>query len=238
MIIINDIRISAVSENAILLEWPEKICPIQHQQIMQCQSLLTQSFKALIIDTVAAYNSLMVYYHFEKIVVTTLFDKLQTLLAHLDDNDTQQNALKPIIIPVYYGEDAGWDLLEVAKRLSISIEDLIACHTKTSYQAYALGFTPGFCYLGQLDKKLQLPRRASPRIKIPRGAVAIAEQQTAVYPNTSPGGWHIIGQTPIEMFTCQQDNFVPTISVGQKVQFKAIDRQTFNEMGGKVECEN
>ena len=101
-------------------------------------------------------------------------------------------------------------------------------HQQT-YTAYALGFTPGFCYLATLDKKLRLPRRTTPRTNVPAGAVAIAEQQTAIYPTESPGGWHIIGQTPIELYRAKDESFLPKITVGDQVKFTEICLNQFNQ---------
>ena len=90
-----------------------------------------------------------------------------------------------------------------------------------------MGFTPGFCYLASLPNILHLPRKASPRTQVPKGAVAIAEQQTAVYPNQSPGGWHIIGQTPLPMYSTKNGQFNAKINVGQNVKFYAISKAEF-----------
>ena len=235
-----EITLTAVSENALLLTWPEIICAQQHQQIITCQQLINQRLSHLIIETVASYNSLMVYYPFEKITLSNIHNQLNELCQQLAQPAPRQAADVIVEIPVYYGTDAGWDLSLVAQQTQLSIGEVIRRHSGQTYHAYALGFTPGFCYLGRLDKSLSLPRRSSPRVHIPKGAVAIAEQQTAVYPKSSPGGWHIIGQTPMPMFTIeQQENqqsakFTPAISVGQQVVFKSIELDEFIALGGQL----
>jgi len=256
------IDISYPSEDSVLLAWPEVICPIQHQQIVACQSdlvkTLTQYAETCVVDSVVSYNTLMIYYAFDKITLpdlATLIDDELALLAL----GTQTAAIKSlqadltqtIDIPVYYGLDAGWDLPAVANKTKLTVAGVIALHSQQTYRAYALGFTPGFCYLGCIDEKIQLPRRSSPRVSIPKGAIAIAEQQTAVYPTSSPGGWHIIGQTPLPMYstesintdnttdnTAEKSAFTPTIAVGQKVRFKAIDYEEFCRLGGQVTSEH
>jgi inhibitor of KinA len=210
------ITLSYLCENAVLVEWPETICPQQHQQIMYFQQQVATTLTDLIIDSVASYTSLILYYHFDKINNAQLDKLLKAFIKDLPSiSSTQQS--KIIEIPVYYGHDSGWDLEFVAEQTSLSIEQIIQYHSQTTYHAYALGFTPGFCYLASLPKKLQLPRRSSPRLSIPQGAVAIAEQQTAVYPISSPAGWHVIGQTPMPMFSVKECNdtttFLPTINV-------------------------
>lgn len=244
----SQISISYISENALLLEWPEKICPEQHQQIIICQQHINTQLKNIVTDSVASYASLMVYYQFDKISLTILDSKLKEIIQNTVDkplsntnNLLVKESAKTIEIPVYYGKDAGWDIAAVAQQKALSIEEIIQRHSQQTYRAYALGFTPGFCYLGSLAHSLRLPRKQSPRVLVPKGAVAIAEQQTAVYPNKSPGGWHIIGQTPMEMFKVKnkgsEQQFLPLISVGQQVRFVPIDKNKFQQLGGTIALE-
>jgi len=236
------ITLAYISENAVLLEWPEKICPIQHQQIIYFQQQIQISLANVLIDTVASYASLIIYYQFDKISWTQLNNELITLIKHLPPTSDITNT-EIVEIPVYYGRDTGWDLEFVAQKTSLSIEQVIDYHSQTTYHAYALGFTPGFCYLASLPKSLQLPRKSTPRLSVPHGSVAIAEQQTAVYPISSPAGWHIIGQTPIKMFSLESDlnesninknEFSTLITVGQQVRFQPIDKEHFLDLGGQV----
>jgi len=220
------VSFSYLSENAVLLEWPEKVCSLQHQHIIYCQQQIYLALNSLVIDTVVSYASLIVYYKFDQLK----HDQLNTLLhqavakSYLMLNSTKNNSheninatknqhltdltiLNNIIeIPVYYAEDSGWDIRYVAQQIGVTVAEVIKLHCQTIYRAYALGFTPGFCYLGELVPQLQLPRKSTPRLSVPKGSVAIAQQQTAVYPISSPGGWHIIGQTPIEMFQVSATN--------------------------------
>jgi len=236
------ITLAYISENAVLLEWPEKICPIQHQQIIYFQQQIQISLANVLIDTVASYASLIIYYHFDKISWAQLNNELMKLIKHLPSISAITNT-EIVEIPVYYGRDIGWDLEFVAQKTSLSIEQVIDYHSQTTYHAYALGFTPGFCYLASLPKSLQMPRRSSPRLSVPHGSVAIAEQQTAVYPISSPAGWHIIGQTPIKMFSLKNDinkslpnknEFSTLMTVGQQIQFQPISREHFLDLGGQI----
>ena len=111
--------------------------------------------------------------------------------------------------------------------------DVINIHTATEYRVYAIGFAPGFAYLGQVDERIAAPRLATPRLKVPRGAVAIADQQTAVYPAESPGGWNLIGMCPTPMFDPLRDPPMP-VAVGGRVRFEAVDRATYLELGGEL----
>ena len=230
------------SENALLLTWSEKISPVQHRLIIRCQQLIQQQLGNIIIETVASYHSLMIYYKFELCTIGQLEQQIKNIIDR-EMLNLQTEPLLPIKkiieIPVYYGRDAGWDLAELANSLSLSINEIICLHQTRIYRAYALGFTPGFCYLGTLDDNLQQARRATPRALVPKGAVAIAGKQTAVYPDAGPGGWHIIGQTPLALYQTvevsaehSQQSFLPLISVGQQVCFKAINYQEFCQLGG------
>ncbi|WP_077340462.1 5-oxoprolinase subunit PxpB [Pseudocolwellia agarivorans] len=233
------VTLSYISENAVLLEWPEKVCAVQHQHIMHCQQQIGLALKSTVIDSIASYASLIIYYKFDQIT----HDSLNTLLlnvvqkSHLSNENltlSKQTSETEIEIPVYYGEEAGWDIQTVAQQTQLTCAEVIQYHTQTTYRAYALGFTPGFCYLGELVPRLQLARKSSPRLSVPKGAVAIAEQQTAVYPNTSPGGWHIIGQTPLDMYSVKNNEFESTISVGQSVKFVSITQAEFLSLGGEL----
>ncbi len=250
------ISITAVSENAVLITWPEIISTRQHQQIIYCQQLLTKKLANLLIDTVPCYNSLMVYYQPTKILLIDILQQINQLVtqaieeSNIDSFNNPQKVVnktaeikeqthsKLVEIPVYYGEEAGWDLQSIAHQTKLSVEEVIKQHSRKIYHAYALGFTPGFCYLASIEDALVLPRKSMPRLKVPAGAVAIAQTQTAVYPIQSPGGWHIVGQTPTAMFSVEKSNqqtaFIPKIQVGDKVKFVAIDYKKFCELGGNL----
>ena len=129
--------------------------------------------------------------------------------------------------------ESGPDLSNLAKIANLSINEVITIHQQVEYRVYAVGFAPGFAYLGNVDKRIAAPRLSTPRLRVPRGAVAIADQQTAVYPSESPGGWNLIGLCPTLMF---DPNKIPSMPVktGDRVKFKAIERNEFIELGGDV----
>ena len=213
------------SENTLLLSWPEVICATQHQQIIALQHQIKQQFSNLIIETIVSYNSQIIYYDFLSLPTKKLIHFLEK--HSKPHNKPLEKTIETIEIPVLYNQESGWDLANIAKQTSLSIEEIIQQHSNRTYRAFALGFTPGFCYLGQLPQQLMLPRKATPRLKVPCGAVAIAGEQTAIYPNQSPGGWHIIGQTPLPMYQCNNGEFTPTISDGQSVKFYSISKAGF-----------
>lgn len=229
----NNIDIHPTSENSVLVTWPEKICPVQHQNILKTLNNINDELNAFIFESLASYNSIIIYYHFDKITFHQLKHRIHDCIHKVSNQKNKGNNDTLITeIPVYYGEDAGWDLHSVAEQCQLSTEDVIKLHSEQTYRAYALGFTPGFCYLGTLNKKLLLPRKSTPRLAVPKGAVAITEQQTAVYPNISPGGWHILGQTPVDLYQTNNDTFKPLIQVGQQIKFVAIDKATYIDLAG------
>ena len=242
-------HISAISEDMILLSWPEKVCPLQHQHIIDCQLAILDNLSKVLIDTVISYHTLAIYYRFDLIDTigltntSALCQSLKHIVSSVKasikvNNSVQRNTKEQIAstvnIPVYYGEEAAWDMLHVAEQCNLTPEQIIHFHTNQSYHAYAQGFTPGFCYLADLPQQLQLPRKAKPRVKMPIGAVAIAQQQTAVYPSQSPGGWHIIGQTPISMVDYNDSGLKTAIKLGDQVNFYSISKSAFIELGGEV----
>jgi inhibitor of KinA len=230
------LTIEVVAENALLLSWQAKISLTQHNKIITLQAMIVQQLGELIIETVASYHCLMVYFSSQLSTSTQMIDNINSIAKshrislEKDQADTPKvkstdgNYIK---IPVYYDTEQKWDLADVAKRCNMSMDDVIKQHCAETYHGYALGFTPGFCYLASLPESLHLPRKSSPRLKVPKGAVAIAEQQSAIYPIESPGGWHIIGQTPLPMYESKNGQFNTIINVGQNVQFYAITKAEF-----------
>jgi KipI family sensor histidine kinase inhibitor len=136
-----------------------------------------------------------------------------------DHREQEEPETALIEIPARYD---GPDLAEVAKLTGLTPDEVIDRHSSRTYRAYACGFAPGFAYLGDLDESLILPRRATPRVRVPPGSIAIAGAQTAVYPLQTPGGWHLIGTTPIAMFDTKRDT-PALIRAGDTVRFVRID---------------
>lgn len=136
-------------------------------------------------------------------------------------------------LPVYYDTEVGPDLIRVAEHNNLTVEQVIELHQAQIYRVFAIGFAPGFGYLGEVSEKIAMPRLATPRSVVPKGAVAIADRQTAVYPAESPGGWNLIGRCPVAMFDPKQTPHMP-FAVGDQVQFFAIDKSEFLRLGGHL----
>jgi inhibitor of KinA len=171
-----------------------------------------------------AYCSLLVKFD----VLKLQHDELEAILKEYLDRLKEVSLPEPrqLEIPVCYGEEYGPDLSDVAAMHGITPAQTIELHTSTTYLVYFLGFVPGFAYLGQLPKALVTPRLATPRKRVPAGSVGIAGDQTGVYPFATPGGWRLLGRTPMAMFRTDRDGF-SLLSIGDRVRFIAVSRERF-----------
>jgi KipI family sensor histidine kinase inhibitor len=134
---------------------------------------------------------------------------------------------------VYYHPESGADLEQLGAERGLSWQEVVDIHCGREYRVYAIGFAPGFAYLGDVDERIAAPRLSTPRQKVPRGAVAIADRQTAIYPAESPGGWNLIGRSPLRMFDPLTAPPMP-VAVGDRVRFSPIDRAAFLAAGGQL----
>lgn len=171
-----------------------------------------------VIDIVPAYASLAIHYDPRAASANEMLDSLPAIVGRALESGFGADPGELITIPVRYD---GPDLDAVAAATSLSVDAVIEAHSGVEYFAYMLGFTPGFAYLGDLDPVLRLPRRESPRIRVPAGSVAIAAAQTAVYPHETPGGWHIIGRTSLRMFDAGREK-PALVRAGDRVRFQPV----------------
>jgi KipI family sensor histidine kinase inhibitor len=224
-------RIHSAGENAMIAYLGEGQSPEISARVQQLSLAVEAAMGADLIDLVPSYASLLVIYN----PMTTDHLKVHACLRVAGENcatgETATGAL--VTLPVYYAEEAGPDLQGLAEAADLSPEQVIDIHQQREYRVYAIGFAPGFAYLGEVDERIAAPRLATPRQKVPRGAVAIADAQTAVYPAVSPGGWNLIGLCPRRMFNPGENPTMP-VSVGDRVQFESISRERFLELGGEL----
>lgn len=224
-------NIHVAGENALIVYFGETTHPDISARVQHMTQQLPALLGATLLDLVPSYASLLV-----------LFDPLRT--DHLSVRkaihsaaDVQTNAIESasrlIELPVYYSDESGPDLASLAERAQLSRDDVIELHQNAEYRVYAIGFAPGFAYLGNVDQRIAAPRLSTPRQKVPKGAVAIADQQTAVYPAVSPGGWNLIGLCPTPMFNPHAEPTMP-VAVGDRVRFNAIGRDEFIALGGDL----
>ena len=224
-------KIETAGQDAFIVYFADHTNPTVSAKIQQAVTNISEQMSDIVVDLVASYASLLVIYdinicdHFET------KRRLREALFDLDITNFGDHDL--VTLPVYYSLESGPDLKIVGERSNISPEEVIEIHLQGQYRVYAIGFAPGFAYLGEVDERIAAPRLATPRQKVPRGAVAIADRQTAVYPAQSPGGWNLIGLCPTPMFDPSKEPTMP-VKVGDKIKFERIDRNEFLSLGGTL----
>ena len=224
-------QLSSAGENALMLYFEQRIDPAISALVQQACELIRAELSEHLLDILPSYASILVVFDPFSTDLYRVRRQLQNCLQQLRcGNDSTGRQIE---LPVYYSEESGPDLALIASTKNISIAEVIRRHQAVSYRVYAIGFAPGFAYLGEVDPILQMPRLSSPRAKVPRGAVAIADRQTAVYPAPSPGGWNLIGLCPTAMFTPGATPVMP-VAVGDEVRFVAVDKAEFIRLGGEV----
>lgn len=233
-------HISVAGENALIIyfggssgaEASVEISAEISAQVQHAVALIRRDLHHLLIDLIPSYASVLVIYDLHKTDHHHIRSQLRQTLSGLDQTAGSEGRI--VTLPVYYSQESGPDLEALAERARLSIEQLIEIHQQQEYRVYAIGFAPGFAYLGEVDPRIAAPRLATPRLRVPRGAVAIADRQTAVYPAASPGGWNLIGLCPTRMFAPKAEPCMP-VQVGDRVKFQAISRARFIELGGELE---
>ncbi|MEO9893926.1 5-oxoprolinase subunit PxpB [Aurantibacter sp.] len=209
--------------HAVLVEWPNEVEEGILNDILHFKHyLVNECLPKGQWELVPAYNSLTLIQLSETIDFKKFSNKLNTWYNDIKElNIRVQRYLCKL--PVCYDLDFGIDLNEVSEKLGLSVDEIIKQHTEHIYRVYGIGFLPGFMYLGGLPKSLEIPRRAEPRLNVVAGAVGLASKQTGVYPQDSPGGWNIIGNCAVPIFSPKRE--VPClVNVGDQVQFHAISR--------------
>ena len=186
-----------------------------------------------VIELVPTYRSLLVYYDPLLVSLPALEEQLTALEQHLDE--TPLPAPKSVEVPTLYGGEHGPDLDYVAEYNRLRPQEVIHIHSGTDYLVYAMGFTPGFPYLGGMSEKIATPRLQTPRIVIPAGSVGIAEGQTGIYPIESPGGWRLIGRTPVQLFDPRRDPPV-LVGPGDYVRFVHVTESTYHDIRRRLQA--
>lgn len=209
-----------------LAEHPDALLP---QRIAGLGARIRQAFGTAVTDLVAGWTSLLVHYDPLRLTLAELQAGLAPLLADWPGASGAQREGRLHEVPTLY---QGPDLAEVAERCGLREADVIARHSGRDYQVGAIGFMPGFAFLGELDERLALPRRSTPRTRVPAGSLAIAERQTAVYPQASPGGWNLIGRCLWRVFDAQAEPPC-LLAPGDRVRFVPVDEAVFRAQGGQ-----
>ena len=231
---LSNLRLIPMGDRALVIEFGDRPSPELSARIAAAAQQLRASPPPGVLDIVPAYTTLALHYDPVLIGVGTtpyeaLIQKIETWLHAQADAKMPHGRL--VEIPVCYGGGLGEDLDEVARQHGLTPEAVATIHAGTEYRVYMLGFVPGFAYLGDLDARIATSRRDSPRPRVPAGSVAIGGAQTGVYPLETPGGWQLIGRTPLRMFT--PDSEPPCLlRAGDTVRFVAISRAEFDTLSG------
>lgn len=219
------------SESSVIVYFGSTIDPAISKEVQKSYLALKAEQCDGFFEIIPSYASLMVSYDLMQFGFDGVCEKIEKIIQHADDIAMREP--KIITIPTYYGLEVGLDLELLSQEKNLSVEEIIALHVKGVYSVYAIGFAPGFAYLGEIDERLGTSRLASPRKSVPKGSVSIADRQTAVYPTQSPGGWKVLGRTPTAMFDASYDG-LSLLHVGDQVRFESISKEEFVKLGGEL----
>ena len=228
------VRFLSAGDRALVVEFGDRIDRVLSNDVLRLDASLRSSPLAGIVETVPTFRSLMVSYD---PLVTSRADLEHAIADRLDRQAALRTAATRWRVPVCYEGEFAPDLAEVARLTGLTPGNVAALHSAQSYHVYMLGFLPGFPYLGDLPPQLALPRRADPRVRVPAGSVSIATTLTAIYPYESPGGWHLIGTTPIRLFDLMRPR-PALLNPGDIVQIEPIDSASFASIKKAVDRGN
>jgi inhibitor of KinA len=221
-------------DTALSIEFGKEVDPLINARVMafdeEIQALLKEGRLPGVVETIPSFRAILVSYDPLVTRQAALLGKLKSI--PLIDAEARKPT-KVWSIPTCYDLEFGLDLVEVGERCDVSVEKVIDLHSQAAFQVYMLGFMPGLGYLGGLPDVLELPRRAEPRIVVPLGAAAIAGKMSVIYPWESPGGWHVLGRTPVPLFNQRAERPV-LLSAGDGVQFTSISRDEYNELQAQI----
>jgi len=217
-------RFQPASDQSLLIYFGQRITLEAHQHVMRLLRLLEAEPVDGIRNLHPAYCSLLIKFDALKLG----HGDVEAILRHYLDRLEAVRLPEPrqVKIPVCYGGECGPDLNDVAALLAMTPSQVIELHTSATYEVYFLGFVPGFAYLGELPPALVTPRLATPRRRVPAGSVGIAGSQTGVYPVATPGGWRLLGRTPIQMFRANR-SAMSLLSIGDRVRFTPVTQAQF-----------
>jgi KipI family sensor histidine kinase inhibitor len=220
-------RFQPASDQTLLVHFGQEISPTTHRQIVSFLKLLASEPIEGILNLHPAYTSVLVKFDALRFTHAEMESRLAPYVSRLNEVSLPEPRRREI--PVCYGAEHGPDLSGVAQLHNLKQEDIVGLHSSAEYIVYFLGFVPGFAYLGGLPRELETPRLASPRKKVPAGSVAIGGNQTGVYPISTPGGWRLIGRTPISLFRLEAEE-KSYLMIGDHVVFVPISGKKFEEL--------
>lgn len=237
--------LTSEGDHCLIIRFGDRIDTAINARARQAAELIHNADLPYISDLVPTFTTLGVYLHpfyprppTHKHLIDTLAAVLAPLADVADDAaDTVTDATRLIRIPVCYDPDLGIDLAHIAAHCGLTVNEVVQLHTATPVRVFMLGFAPGMGYMGLSDSRLAIGRRSTPRNRLPAGSVAIANRQTVIYPNDSPGGWNIVGATPLRLFDPDTPPYA-RYAPGDEVQFDAIDREQFEQIKAGQQAAN
>lgn len=219
--------IRPAGDSALLVRFPSRIDPVLNSRIVALARALEERAATVLRDVVVGYCTLTVY--FDPLAVDAGWVESVIAEAARDADGGPEDLGAMVDVPVCYGGELGPDLADVARTAGCTEDEVIALHSGITYRVYVVGFVPGFPYMAATDPRLALPRRPTPRTRVPAGSVAIAGGQTGIYPAETPGGWHLIGRTPVKPYDPSRPQ--PFLfKAGDRVRFQPIDRSAFDAL--------
>ncbi|MBI6926179.1 5-oxoprolinase subunit PxpB [Pseudomonas putida] len=224
-------RIEVVGIDCLMVRLFERIEEANMPWVLAASQRLRAAFGAHLRDLVPSYTTLMVHFDLSPADARCL---IRQALEHLQP-DTASTGCRHEI-PVWYHASVGPELPVLARQAGLSEAEVVRLHSERDYPVFALGFAPGFAFMGLVDDRLATPRLSTPRKQVAAGSVGIAERQTAAYPAVSPGGWNLIGRTPVRLFDRERDGY-SLLQPGDRVRFVAVTRQEFLALGGDQEAQ-
>ena len=214
-------------ERSILAEWPSEINENILNDVLGFKDKIQIEYIQSNIEVKSAYNSILITYDY---TIENINNEILTLKSlYSSKKEVQKTTYKIWKIPVCYDNEFALDLDDISNKKKLSKKDIIQLHSETIYTVFFIGFLPGFLYLGGLNEKLEVARKATPRLRVSKGAIAIGGNQTGVYPNESPGGWNIIGNSPINFFNVNKE-FPCFAKAGDKIHFVPISLKEHQEL--------
>ena len=225
-------KILTAGDSALLIEFEQKIAPEINAQITAFVHLLKEQHIEGVTDLIPAFASLLINYDPRVIGYKDLKARIEELLK-IEVSEEASEA-RVFEIPVCYGGEYGPDIANIAENAGISEQEVIDIHCSKDYLIYMLGFLPGFVYLGGLDGRIHTPRLANPRISIPAGSVGIAASQTGIYPLNSPGGWQLLGMTPVKTYDPERETPI-LVEAGDYIRFVPVTEEEFLKIKKQVD---
>lgn len=233
-----NIRILTAGDSSLLVEFGKKISPEINRKITAVVQMMKEQHIEGVVDVIPAFCSLLINYDPRVVTYEEIKKRIQNLVRlEVKTGEVRKRIFE---IPVCYGGEYGPDLGNIAEHAGLSEKEVIEIHSSRDYLIYMLGFLPGFTYLGGLDERIHTPRLANPRIKINAGSVGIGGSQTGIYPLDSPGGWQLMGMTPVKTYDPDRETPI-LVEAGDYIRFVPIDEQEYKRIkemvdNGTYEC--